>query len=314
MPSWRGNPINPVPNPVQASIARSEKRIDENRSYSIRRDTDKKKNETISLQDIDETIAEHFKSMRLIVEDDGNVLKIPVIYGSMEKWVSAKRDGYLRDNQGKIQFPVLIFQKTNVENNDDIEIFNRYVKYPVIVKNSIKNKYTQFSVLTGKNVPVNEVYYVTMPDHVILTYQCMMWAEYTPHINKVIETLKFNTKDYWGSKQGFKFKVQAESFNITQEVLQDDDRVVKLEWNLTTTGYILPESYQLLDRQHQTTEKTFTPKKIIIGADAVSSDFNMNSPDSNSEWKSKKYPNLDTGEEPDPPPVTYQESGSLNSQ
>lgn len=299
MPSWRGNPSNPVPNPVQESVARGEKRTEQNRSLPVRRDTDTQKNQSITLMDVDQVIFQHLEQLQISVVDEGNTIKVPIFYGSPEKWVAARRDGFIRDRQGKIQLPAMIFRRTNSENDDDIEIFNRYVRYPVIQKNSHKNKYTQFSLLTGKNAPVNEVFHITMADHMVFTYSFIVWTEYHEQMNPIIEKIKFNTKDYWGSSRGFRFRVRAEGFTHSTELNADDDRIVRTEFNLITNGYILPESYQLLDRQYPTTEKLFTPKKIIIGTEIVGTDFDMASLDRNSEkWKSQKYPNLKKGEEP----------------
>jgi hypothetical protein len=93
----------------------------------------------------------------------------------------------------------------------------------------------------------------------------------------------------------------------------DDDRIVRTEFNLITNGYILPESYQLLDRQYPTTEKLFTPKKIIIGTEVVSTDYEMSKLNSNADkWKSKKYPNLNKGDEPPPPAVDWGETTDIS--
>lgn len=296
---WRGNPKNPVPNQVQEDISRSEKRIGENRSIPVRRDTDKQKDQRITLMDVDQVIFNHLDQMQISVVDEGNIIRVPIFYGSPEKWVSARRDGYLRDRQGKIQLPAMIFRRTNSENDDDIEIFNRYVRYPVMVKNSHKNKYTQFSILTTNNAPVNEVYNITMADHMVFTYQFLVWTEYHEQMNEIIEKIKFNTKDYWGSPRGFRFRCRAEGFTHTIELSSDDDRMVRTEFDLRTNGYILPESYQLLDRQYPTTEKLFTPKKVLIGIETVASDFDFESVKSYADkWKSQYYPNLNKGDEP----------------
>ena len=305
MPAWTGNPKNPAPNPVQADESRSEKRIEQDRSYPIRRDTDKEKNFTITFKDVDQVIFDHLEKMQLSVVDEGNSVKVPIIYGSPEKWVAARRDGYLRDRQGKLQLPAMIFRRSSSENDDNIEIFNRYVQYPVIRRHSEKNKYTQFAILTGKNTPVHEVFNITMADHMVFTYSFIVWTEYNIQMNKIIEKIKFNTKDYWGSPRGFRFRTKAEGFTHTIELTTDDDRAVKTEFNLIVNGYILPETYQLLDRQYPTTEKLFTPKKIIMGTEVVTSDIGMPQDPNASKWRSQSYPNIERGTEPTAPNATW---------
>jgi len=253
--------------------------------------------------------------MQISVVDEGNNIKVPIFYGSPEKWVAARRDGYLRDKQGKVQLPAMIFRRTSSDNDDDIEIFNRYVKYPVIQKHSVKNKYTQFSILTTQNAPVNEVFNISMADHMVFTYSFIVWTEYHEQMNPIIEKIKFNTKDYWGSPRGFRFRCKVDGgFQHTTELNADDDRVVRSEFNLITNGYILPESYQLLDRQYPTTDKLFTPKKIIIGTEVVATDYDMAQLDRNkNKWKSQLYPNLNAGDEPRPPGITWADATDSTS-
>lgn len=313
MPSWKGNPKNPVPNPVQEDINRSEKRIDENRSFPVRRDTDVQKDQKITLYDVDKVIFDQLEKMNLHVVDDGKTVKIPIFYGAPEKWVSAKRDGVIRDNKGKIQLPAMIFRRTNSENDDTIEIFNRYLKYPVMQKHSVKNKYTQFAQLTSKNVPVHEVFSITMADHMVFTYSFIIWTEYHEQMNDVIETIKFNSKDYWGSEKGFRFRVRVEAFSHTLELSADDDRMVKTEFNIITNGYILPEKYQMLDKQYPTTDKLFTPKKLIMGMEVVASDYDMKQLNNTSDkWKSKVYPNLDKNDVPEGPRISWTDTSETS--
>ena len=127
MPSWRGDIQNPVPNSVQEPIARSEKIIADNRAEQVRRDTDTQKDFTITLYDIDETILTHLEQLQLQVEDVGKKVKVPIYYGSPEKWTSAQRDGYLRDQQGKLILPAIVLKRTSSENDQSLQFFNRYL-------------------------------------------------------------------------------------------------------------------------------------------------------------------------------------------
>lgn len=306
--SWTGDKSNPVPNPVQEPIDRGEKRVGADRSIPARRDTDKVKNFTITLKDIDETMFKHLEDLQLTVVDEGNKIKMPIFYGAPEKWVAARRDGYLRDRQGKLQLPAMIFQRTSSDNDHDMEMFNRHLKYPIIQKYSSKNMYTQFAALTGQNTHVHEVYYVTGAEHLVLTYSFIVWTEYHEQMNTIIEVIKFNTKTYWGIEKGFRFRVRAEAFSHTIELSADDDRMIKTEFTLLTNGYILPESYTFLDRQYPTTEKLFTPKKILFGAEVVTTGFDLEKLDADrtaGKWASPNYPNIPLGTDPVGPPISW---------
>lgn len=308
MPSWKGNPDNPVPNPIQESMARSEKRIGDNRSFDVRRDTDQQKDFTITLKDIDETISQFLQNLQITVVDEGNSIEVPIYYGSPEKWVTARRDGYLRDRQGKLQLPVMIFRRTASENDNDHEIFNRYLKYPLIRKYSPKNKYTQFSMLAGQNTPVHEVYAVTVADHMILTYTFIAWTEYHEQMNAIVEKIKFSTKDYWGTKEGFRFRSRVEPMTHTIDLTVDDDRMVRTEFTVITNGYILPADFKILDTLYPSTQKLFTPKKVFFGVELTGTMEEIEEQlrrQKEGKIKSQNFPNLDRDDEPPPPPIVF---------
>jgi len=303
--SWKGNIGNPSPNEIQEPIERSEKIIDDNRALQVRRDTDDQKNFTITLLDIDETILLQLEQLQLQVEDVGKQVKVPVFYGSPERWVSAQRDGYLRDKQGKVLLPALILKRTNSENDASLQFFNRYLNTPVMKLYSPKNRYTRFSTLMGKNTSVHEVYNVIVPSHMILTYHFIIWTAYVEQMNKLVETIQFNTKDYWGSKKGFRFRTRVESYGHTVELQANEDRIVKTEFDLVTHGYILPDSMTKLDRHMMTTEKYFTPKKIVMGLEVVATDYDWQQLDTNRQkWQNPNYPNLQADVNIPSPPVS----------
>jgi hypothetical protein len=303
--AWRGNPNNPVPNEIQEPIDRSEKIINDNRAEEVRRDKDTQKNFSISLYDIDETILIHLDQMQLQVEDIGKKIKVPIFYGSPERWTSVQRDGYIRDNQGKLILPAIVLKRTNSENDQTLQFFNRYLNTPAIKLYSSKNKYTKFSILNGQNVPVNEVYNVIIPSHMLLTYHFIIWTEKVEQMNDLVQAIQFNTRDYWGSRKGFRFRTKVESYSHTVELQADEDRVVKTEFDLTTHGYILPDQITKLDKHQMTTTKMFTPKKIVMGAEVVNTEFDLKSIDKNRQkWQNPNYPNLQADVPIPNPPIS----------
>lgn len=312
--AWHGNLNNPVPNIVQEPISRSDKFIsnldpttfvDNNRAKEIRRDVDTQRNFTITLQDIDTAIMEQLEQLQLQVVDSGKQIKVPIFFGSPERWVSAARDGYLRDKQGRILLPAIIFKRTTSEPDSTLQFFNRYLNASAIKLYSQKNQYTRFSALLGKNAPINEIYNVIIPSHMLLTYHFIIWTEYVEQMNKLIETIQFNTKDYWGSSKGFRFRTKIDSYGHTIEIQADEDRMVKTEFDLTTHGYILPDTITYLERHKMTTQKMLSPKKMIFGMEVVATDFDLNKFDKTREkWRNPHYPNLQIDVPITPPPIS----------
>lgn len=270
-----------------------------NRAENIRRDTDSQKNFSIGLMDIDETILNHIiYNLKPEVIQGGIVKKVNCKFAPSELWTAMKKESFVRDYVGKFQLPAIVLKRTISTNDEDRKFFNRYLNETVVQTHSPKNRYTKYSALNGKNVPVNELFHITFPSHMKLTYKCIIWTEYVEQMNKLVELFQFNSKDYFGnSKTGFKFKVDGISFGHTVELDSGDDRMVKTEFELTVHGYILPETMAKLDSQESTFKKSLTPKKIVLGLEVVGDDYNFETHNSNSEkWKNQQYPNKDLNE------------------
>jgi hypothetical protein len=311
--SWQGNQTNNVPNLVQESDNRSEVLKSDNRAMHTRRDTDVQKNFSITIRDIDETLSNALDSMKLSVIDNGSVVNVPTLYASPEKWKAVRHDGFMRDGNGNIILPVIAFHRTSMESDKTMAMFNRYLKYNVIKLYSRKNQYTQFSRLTGKNVPVNEVYSVTMPDYMNFTYKFIVWTEKIDQMNSIIERINFEANDYWGTSTGLRFRTEVNSYSHTTEVESGDDRVVKTEFDLVLRGYLLPEMFSPgLDGYTSTTKKLFTPKKVIFNVETVSRNGKLPDDVTSDKWRSQLYPNLRSGTESAGPPSSYQSNDEFN--
>ncbi len=222
---WTGNKNNPVPNytdktqvnPVSANVV--------NPALDTRRDQDPRKNKTITLLDIDTSVLEYLQNViNPTVVDAGQNVKVPILYGNPERWKAGKVDGFLRDYQGKIQIPAIMFKRNTFGKNENLVTLNRYLTYPTITKFSEKNKYDKFSVLNNKSAPTNQIFAVTLPDHVKVEYEFMVWTEYVEQMNYVLEKINFASEDYWGDPQRFKFRVSVGSYTNNIEVSSDKDR------------------------------------------------------------------------------------------
>ncbi len=314
--AWTGDPNNPVPNIgnvkgdlsqeiAQQSLNLSEKKTDVNRAHQTRRDTDKQKDNTVSILDIDTAIMKQLEKFQMTVTDEGNQIKVPFYFASPEKWKSIQRDGVIRDYNGKMILPAVVLERTSSEKDDQMMMFNRYLNYPVIQLHSEKNRYTKFNILIGQNAPVNEVYDIIMPKHMIFTYHFILWTEYIEQMNTLVEKFSFNTGDYWGDLRGLRFRTKMESISHAVELQVDTDRLVKSEFDLTVNGYILPDAMDKLAGKQMTAQKFFTPKKLIMGQETVMTEFNPVAPlpENAEKWRNQNYPNLQKDVPIIPPPT-----------
>ena len=62
----------------------------------------------VSLIDVDGAIADYM--VNHIIPDlteNGNNVKVPMIYGNAERWEGARKNGYLRDQRGRLQIDTI---------------------------------------------------------------------------------------------------------------------------------------------------------------------------------------------------------------
>ena len=314
--AWTGDKSNPVPNIgnvkgdlsqeiAQQSSNLSEKKTDVNRAYQKRRDTDNQKDNTVSILDIDTAIMKQLEKFQMTVTDEGNQIKVPFYFASPEKWKSIQRDGVIRDYNGKMILPAVVIERTSSEKDEQMMMFNRYLNYPVMRQHSEKNRYTKFSILIGQNAPVNEVYDIIMPKHMVFTYHFILWTEYIEQMNSLVEKFSFNTDDYWGDLRGLRFRTKIQSISHAVELQVDTDRLVKSELDLVINGYILPDVMDKVAGKQMTAEKFFTPKKLIMGQETVMTEFNPVAPlpENAEKWRNQNYPNLQKDVPIIPPPT-----------
>lgn len=221
----------------------------------------------ISLLDVD-TIIANYMEQHLIpkLEQNGNKVNVPLVYGNAERWKSAQRDGYLKDKLGKIQLPIIMFKRNSIESNDTLRFLkDQKVTYPTVKKYSQKHAYDRFSLLNPDLKRRFEAYDVRMPNYVTLTYEVMFWTGYTEHNNKIIEQFQYADGAYWGEDDKYKFRVVVGNFDNQQDVGAGSERIIRTTCTLTVNAYLLPKRF---DNQ-PTTQKGFSIRKVVVTNETV---------------------------------------------
>ena len=236
----------------------------------------------ISLYDVDSAIFNYMNDIVVpTLKVDNAEINIPVIYGNAERWKAAQIDGVYRDKRGKIQLPLIMFKRTTVARNESMPMLNRHIHYPSFQKYSKKNVYDKFSILNNFQ-PRKEVYDVTMPDYVDISYEVMIWTNFTEHMNTIVESFKWAADEYWGDKDKFKFKVEIDSFDKVMEMTDNSERIVRTEFTMLAKAYIIPERFdnESTTKKHISTRATIvTMETDMIGkasADISTNDYNAN--------------------------------------
>jgi len=237
-------------------------RPDLNRANQIKSETGDIK-QSITLFDIDYAMMSYLEDTVLpTLDDNGKGLKIPVIYGNSERWNGARRQGVYRDQKGKLQLPLMMIRRNTVSKDETMPFLRRGVYYQTISKYSKDNRYDHFSILGSAVKPKRELYNILMPEFVEITYECMVWTAYTEQLNEVIEALNF-TGQYWGDKDKFKFRTQVTDYNVINEVGDGTERINRVEFNLVTKAYLLPEKFD----GESPIKKSMSVKRIVVSTE-----------------------------------------------
>ena len=253
-----GNPNNFNPSPT------------ENRALQTSFKGDTVKPFSVGIQDIDEAIFYYFENViQPSVIQNGARLPVPIIYGSPEKWKSYQKDGYYRDQQGKIQAPLIMFKRNDITKNRQIANkldANNPQNFGVFNKRyTQRNAYDNFKVLNNR-IPQQEYYAVVMPDYLTVTYTCIVFTYYVEQLNKIVEAMEYASDAYWGNPQRYQFKAMIDSFGFQTELTNNDERVVRSTFDIKINGYIIPE---ILQKDITAIKKFSNKTKIIFSMETV---------------------------------------------
>ncbi len=240
-----------------------------NRGQLLRRDKDDVKNITATIKDFDSAIMYYFSEViKPTVQEQGEMVKVPIFYGNPERWKAARADGFVRDKSGQILTPLILFKRQTVTRDDQVTVDKLDATKPSIFqtfksKYSNVNRYDQFSKEQGLQ-PQAEIFRVSMPDFVQMTYQAQIWTSYTEQMNSLIEQINYSDGSYWGEPGKFKFRVVVDSFDDGSEV-GTEERVIKTTFNFNFRGYLLPERFN----DELTTKRYLTPKRLVFSTETA---------------------------------------------
>lgn len=228
----------------------------------------------LGLKENDEALVYYIENIiKPTVIQNGSVQKVPIIYGSPERWKQIQKDGYYRDKNNQIMMPLITFKRSNIEKNRSISNkldANNPNNVNIFTKTySPKNAYDKFNILNNR-IPQKEYYVVVIPDYVTLTYDFIISTYYVEQMNKIVEAINYASDSYWGNPEQFKFMARIDSFGTPVEVPAGGERVVKTTFSLKLHGYIVPNTIQ----KELSSLKKFNNKTQIIFNMEIVSDIN----------------------------------------
>ena len=239
-----------------------------NRGTLTSRNTDKVKNVSVGLMDIDAAIMFYFNNViKPTVQENDETVKVPIMYSNPERWNTIQKNGYLIDNKKQLIIPLIVFKRNSIEKDDSLGVDKLDPRDPKLYytfqkRYTKENRYDNFAVQQGLNKS-RELYTVGVPDYVSVTYDFVVWTSYTEQMNKIIERIIWSEGSYWGEDGKFKFRTTIDNYTDASEFTVNSERLIRTNFSVTLKGYLIPEEFNNI----VTTRKSLTPKRILIGDD-----------------------------------------------
>lgn len=244
------------------------------RSEQISVKGDKLKDYSIGFEDIDAAVLYYFDNViKPSVMENGDRVKVPVVYANPERWKSAQADGGMRDKDGKILFPVVAVKKDNIEKvrsiTSKVDGNNANNFYMFEQRYTEKNRYSNFNALTNR-MPVKQYGIVVVPDYYKITYSCAVYVNYVEDLNKILEAILYASDSYWGDPKRFTFMARIDNTPITQEVNTGENRKIYSQFNITLNGHVIPDS---INKFMSVDSKSFSKAKVVFNTEVTSKDM-----------------------------------------
>jgi len=243
-----------------------------NRSLEVRRDDDTIKTPKCTIYDVDNAIISYLSEIvQLEIVENNNVIPVPVIYANGEKWAQIRARGYMYDMGDKLMTPAAVIKRNSITERDMLkkldvnwnpETDNDYARNTLTFENpySKRNRYDRFSVLQGTR-PRRELYVSSIPEYVDVSYDLLLWAEYTEQLNSMIEQIMPLGGFAWGTTWKFPTFIQDYSFETMST--PGEDRIVRATLPLTVKATLLMP-YEL---RRSSLQKRYSVKRIVFGSE-----------------------------------------------
>jgi len=238
-----------------------------NRAHQTRRDDDVIRTEHRTLYDIDYAIKWFIDNeIQPQITADEQLVSIPSIFANGEKWDNVRRLGYLRDEKGMLQSPMIMIKRNSVTELDQqrtLDVNRGYSGNYFIHKTKYnqRNRYEDelFPIPNKKPVLSEKIYIIDVPKYVTIEYELMIWCDFTEQLNDVVDQIMPYGRFSWGN-EGNKFptSIGSISFEIVNTV--GEDRLVRATIPLTVQGTLLSAH----EARRSTLTKMFSIKKLTF--------------------------------------------------
>lgn len=249
-----------------------------NRANQVRRDDDIIRTPKRTVYDIDYAIKWYIDNeIQPQIQDNDTTITVPVIFANGEKWDNVRRLGYLRDEKGKLQSPMIMIKRNSVQEQDnrkgldvnrnpDLNHMTYRKKY------NARNRYedTLFPLPVTQPVGSQEIYMIDIPKYVTIEYDLLIWCDFTTQMNDLVEQLMPYNRNGWGNDYNkYHVSMGAISFETVNTV--GEDRLVRATIPLTVLGTLLAGQ----EARVETLRKRYSVKKVVFESVVDVGNFNI---------------------------------------
>ena len=236
-----------------------------NRALQTRRDDDVVKTKQRTLYDVDFAIKWYIDNeIQPQINTNGTLLTVPVIYANGEKWDNVRRLGYLRDEKGMLQSPMIMLKRNSVAERDEQRTLdvNRPQSSNYIVhktKYNTRNRYEDELFPIPKNEPKlsEKIYIIDIPKYVTVEYDMMIWCDFTIQLNELIDQILPYGRFAWGNDGNvFSTTIGSISFETVNTI--GEDRLVRATIPLTVQATLLSGQ----EARMSTVKKMYSIKQV----------------------------------------------------
>jgi len=102
---------------------------------------------------------------------------------------------------------------------------------------------------------------------VTLTYSCIIWTHFVEQMDKIIESLNYSSRSYWGDPNKFQFYSDISSFEDSTTLNVGEDRLVRTNFTLTLNGWLIPDS---LNKYLSAVNRQIGVSQVVFGLEVES--------------------------------------------
>ena len=178
------------------------------RSMQTRRDDDVIRSPKRTLYDVDYAIKWYVENeIQPQIKAQQTIISVPVIYANGEKWDNVQRLGYLRDEKGMLQSPLIMLKRSSVAERDSFKTLD--VNWPQTGNQIVyrqryneKNRYEDelFPIPLQQPQSSQQVMIVDIPKYVTVEYEMLVWCDFTTQLNELVDQIFTYSRFAWGNE------------------------------------------------------------------------------------------------------------------